>query len=61
MYLYTANKSHLNRHQSRDKALAEFVDGKSIYLDGFMEIGHVNKIYTKNSHLYSEHNIHGLV
>lgn len=51
MYFYNANKSHLNRHQSRDKALADFVDGKSIYLDGFVEMGHVCKqnVYQKFS------------
>lgn len=44
MYFYNANKPHLNKHPSRDKALADFVNSKSVSQDGFREIRHVCKL-----------------
>lgn len=41
MYFYNANKSHLNKHPSRAKVLDDFVNSKSMHLDGFMENEHV--------------------
>lgn len=54
MYFYNANKSHLNKHQSRTKVLDDFVNSKSMHLDGFMENEHVCKynFYRIFSHFF---------
>lgn len=50
MYFYNANKSHLNKHPSIDKASADFVKNKSLQLDGFTEAGRVCKLRTEHTY-----------